>query len=311
MPGSPGPGISCASPQGALPSRPPTPPTCTSTEPDALDRPVPVRGPDHRRRARRWPRRVTPPRVQRDGAAQPLRLTRWTPPGSTATSSISPSPRVNAPPRGSTIGSPRTMAPAPDPATTAPSCHASSSACHTVDCFSTERRCSGEPSAQVDEPRLPHRPGVVSVLGVGPAESTMRPRTLAPRPANQAVAALHRPFGMLVGRGRWEHQHLVPTAVARAGGRRRCNRRPTPGRRRAPVVPDDARWSRPAPRRSGAMPAPRRSGAMPAPRRSGAMPAPRRSGAMPAPRRSGAMPAPRRSGAMPAPRRSGGAAGCA
>jgi hypothetical protein len=43
------------------------------------------------------------------------------------------------------MGSHSTMAPADDPATTAPSCHAASSASHTGDSLSTERRWSGEP----------------------------------------------------------------------------------------------------------------------------------------------------------------------
>jgi hypothetical protein len=68
--------------------------------------------------------------------------------GSTATSSIRARPIVKAPPRGSIIGSPRIIAPAPDPATTAPSSHAWSRACHTLDCLSTERTCMGEPSAR-------------------------------------------------------------------------------------------------------------------------------------------------------------------
>ena len=57
-----------------------------------------------------------------------------------------PSPTVYAPPRGSTIGSQSTVAPAPDAATTAPPCHAASSASNNAEPFNTERRCSGEPS---------------------------------------------------------------------------------------------------------------------------------------------------------------------
>ena len=63
----------------------------------------------------------------------------------TASSSTMPSPTVNAPPRGSTMGSVSTIAPADEPATTAPWRHASSSASHTGDDFSTERRCMGDP----------------------------------------------------------------------------------------------------------------------------------------------------------------------
>ena len=67
--------------------------------------------------------------------------------GTTASCGTSPRPSVKAPPRGSTAGSHSTMAPAPEPARTAPSCQAATSASHSGLCISTERRCMGEPSA--------------------------------------------------------------------------------------------------------------------------------------------------------------------
>ena len=55
---------------------------------------------------------------------------------------------MKAPPRGSTIGSVSTMAPADDPATTPPLPTASTSAAHIGVSFSTDRRCIGEPPAR-------------------------------------------------------------------------------------------------------------------------------------------------------------------
>ena len=65
--------------------------------------------------------------------------------GMTATRTRRPSPTVKAPPRMSTIGSQSTMAPADDPASTAPSFQAASRASQTGESFSTDRRCMGEP----------------------------------------------------------------------------------------------------------------------------------------------------------------------
>ena len=65
--------------------------------------------------------------------------------GMIATWARRPSPRVKAPPRGSTMGSQRAMAPADDPASTAPASHAWHRACQAAESFSTDRRCSGEP----------------------------------------------------------------------------------------------------------------------------------------------------------------------
>ena len=63
----------------------------------------------------------------------------------TATSPTNPSPTVSAPPRGSTIGSVSTIAPPPEPATTAPLAYAASTASKTNEPFSTERAWSEEP----------------------------------------------------------------------------------------------------------------------------------------------------------------------
>ena len=120
-----------------------------------------------RRRRRRRPRRRRPcarrPRASGSGrcarrcrrsgrplgamwrvrlALSSLHVSWW---GMTAIGAMRPRPRVMAPPRGSTIGSQSTMPPEPEPATTVPPCQAATSASHTGESLSTERRCIGLP----------------------------------------------------------------------------------------------------------------------------------------------------------------------
>jgi hypothetical protein len=66
--------------------------------------------------------------------------------GNTARFCTTPRPTVYAPPRGSTIGSHTSVAPAPDAASTPPAWNSARIASQSAEPLSTERRCSGDPS---------------------------------------------------------------------------------------------------------------------------------------------------------------------
>ena len=115
-----------------------------------------------------------------------------------------PSPTVYAPPRGSTIGSHSTVAPAPDAAITAPPPV-------RVDAARRRARCPSAPSAGAAASRRrgrrtarPRTAGDVRVgLGVAPVEHRAGRVTFAPSPSKYAAARSTDPLGMLErGRGR-------------------------------------------------------------------------------------------------------------
>src|SRR2546423_2390811 len=107
--------------------------------------------------------------------------------GNTASSRTTPSPTVYAPPRGSTIGSHSTVAPAPDAASTDPFRYPATIASNRAESLSAERRCSGDPSATYTNPAS-LTPLTLARSSASARRRTDRPRTDAPSPEKYSVA---------------------------------------------------------------------------------------------------------------------------
>ena len=153
--------------------------------------------------------------------------------GMTARPSTRPRPTVSAPPRGSTMGSVRAMAPAPAPATTAPPSQASRRAANTLESFSTDRRCREEPPLRYTK-RARRTTSAAPSSSASARPTTISPSTSAPSAPNHSAAAMTSPLGVLVGGGGRQHHDVVAAGrgqqlgveVAARGPRRRPRRGP-------------------------------------------------------------------------------------
>ena len=114
--------------------------------------------------------------------------------GNTARSCTTPSPTVYAPPRGSTIGSHSTVAPAPDAASTPPPWYACEQRVEQRRALEHRAQVQRRAVGEVDELARRARPSAISaVLGLGPVQHRQRARPSRPSSPKYAVGPLARP----------------------------------------------------------------------------------------------------------------------